>query len=52
VGGAAPVCVGGGTRRRYRDLGAERAILSVAGASLEEALPRLDRYAELREKLT
>jgi probable F420-dependent oxidoreductase len=36
---------------RYRDLGAERAILSVAGSSLEDALPRLDRYAELREKL-
>ena len=36
---------------RYRDLGAERAILSVAGSSLEEALPRLDLYAELREKL-
>jgi probable F420-dependent oxidoreductase len=36
---------------RYRDMGAERAILSLAGATLDEALPRLDRYAELCRKL-
>jgi len=36
---------------RYRDLGVKRAILSVAAASLEDVLPRLDKLAELRREL-